>query len=75
MWKIAHRLPGIGIKYHGKIAISKNTSSPVNIFPKRRRARLNGFANSSTSVRMKFIGARYIPVSYTHLTLPTKRIV
>ena len=44
--------------YHGNRAISKNTNSPVNIFPKSLSAKLSGLANSSTSVKTKLTGAR-----------------
>ena len=65
IWNIAHKLPGIGIMYHGNKAISKNTNSPVNIFPKSLSAKLNGLANSSTNVSTKFTGAKYIPKGCT----------
>ena len=65
MWNIAHILPGIGIMYHGKIAIKRNTNSPVNMFPNSLSARLNGFAISSTMVNTKLIGASAIPKGCT----------
>ena len=58
---MAHILPGMGIIYHGKIAIRRKTNSPVNILPKSLNAKLNGFAISSTIVSTKLIGAKAIP--------------
>jgi len=58
IWNIAHKLPGIGMMYHGNNAISKNTNSPVNIFPKSLNAKLSGLANSSTKVNIKLTGAK-----------------
>ena len=51
--------------YQGNIAINRNTNSPVNIFPKSLKAKLNGLAISSTIVNTKFIGARAIPKGWT----------
>ena len=65
IWNIAHILPGIGIMYHGNIAIKRNTNSPVNIFPKSLNAKLSGLAISSTMVNIKFIGAKAMPKGWT----------